>query len=168
MTMTDAFVAKLDRETASTRRALERVPNGRPDWKPHPRSMPLGYLTAMVATMPAWIESMALHPELDVVPTDGSSFAPTSFATTEALVRAFDASIVRGRAALAAVDDAALETTWRMLAAGHLVAETVRHQVISDHFSHWAHHRGQLTVYLRLLEIPVPCLYGPTADEGQF
>jgi len=166
MTTAAAFLGQLDRETPSTRRLLERVPEGRAAWKPHDKSMPLGYLSAMVATMPAWIESMALHPALDVASPDSASFAPTAFDTTDELVAAFDASIARGRAALASVSDSTLSTTWRMLVGGRVVAEEARHQVICDHISHWAHHRGQLTVYLRLLEVPVPCIYGPTADDA--
>ena len=165
MTTAAAFLAQLDRETQATRRLLERVPEGRQAWKPHDRSMPLGYLSAMIATMPAWIESMALHSALDVVSPEGASITPTAFDTTAALVEAFDAAISRGRAALESVSDNTLLTTWQMLVGGRVVVEGARHQVICDHLSHWVHHRGQLTVYLRLLEVPVSCIYGPTADD---
>jgi uncharacterized damage-inducible protein DinB len=168
MTTAAAFLAQLDRETGSTRRLLERVPKGRASWRPHDKSMPLSDLAAMIATMPGWIESMALHPELDLTSPDGATFTSTSFQTTGALVAAFDAAIARGRAALESTSDTALLSTWRMLVGGRVVAQHVRHQVICDHFSHWAHHRGQLTVYLRLLDVPVPCIYGPTADEAGF
>ena len=166
MTTAAAFLAQLDRETGSTRRLLERVPRGWTAWKPHVKSMPLGSLSAMIATMPAWIESMALHPALDVASPDGASFTPAAFDTTRELLEAFDAAIARGRAALESVSDSTLSTTWRMLVGGRVVAEEARHRVICDHFSHWAHHRGQLTVYLRLLDVPVPCIYGPTADDA--
>jgi len=166
MTTAAAFLAQLDREIPGTRRLLARVPEGRAGWKPHDRSMPLGYLSAMIATMPAWIESMALHSALDVASPEGASITPAAFDTTAALVEAFDAAISRGRAALESVSDSTLLTTWRMLVGGRVVAEGARQQLICDHFSHWVHHRAQLTVYLRLLEVPVPCIYGPTADDA--
>ncbi len=168
MLIKDLFVAQLDRETAITKRMLERVPEGDPDWKPHEKSMPFGYLTALVATMPSWIESIAEHAELDVAPKDGSKYAPSSFATNVELLAGFASCVARGRGALVRSTDEHLMTTWRMLAGGHVVAEDPRHQVISDTFTHWAHHRGQLSVYLRLKGVALASIYGPTADDRSF
>ena len=168
MQIKDLFLAQLDREAPVTRRMLERVPEGRPDWKPHEKSMSLAYLSALVATMPSWIESMVNHPELDIAPKDGSKYAPTSFATNRELLEGFESSVVRGRKALADTSDEHLMTHWRMLVAGHVVADNPRHLVVCDTFTHWAHHRGQLSVYLRLNSVPLASIYGPTADEKGF
>jgi uncharacterized damage-inducible protein DinB len=168
MQIKDLFLAQLDRETAITRRMLERVPEGKPDWKPHEKSMPLSYLSALVATMPSWIESIVNDPELDIAPKDGSQYSPRSFAGTKALLEGFEAAVARGRKALANTTDDHLMTTWRLLVAGNKVAEDPRHQVVSDTFTHWAHHRGQLSVYLRLNDVPLASIYGPTADEKGF
>lgn len=165
--LTELFIAELDRESVGTRKALERVPEGKYDWKPHAKSMPLGYLAALVATMPAWIVRMIDDDELDFAPPGGSSrAAPKRLETREDLVRAFDDSIARAKEALARTTDEHLFTSWRLLAGGHVISEHTRYINIRDGvINHLAHHRGQLTVYLRLNEEPVPSLYGPTADE---
>jgi uncharacterized damage-inducible protein DinB len=166
MKMTELFLAQLDREEAGTRRALERVPEGRNDWKPHPKSMELGYLAALVARMPAWIAMTITTDEL--VAESAQSFTPKAMATTRDLMRSLDESIAQGRAALMCTNDDHLMKTWRFVVGGRVVSEQPRHVVLSDIvFSHLAHHRGQLTVYLRLNETPVPAIYGPSADEGK-
>jgi uncharacterized damage-inducible protein DinB len=165
MTMTEFFTAQLDRETPISRRVLERVPEGRPDWKPHEKSMPLGYLATLVATMPLWIAMVVAQDELDLNPPGGSSFRPGEWKTTRDLVQMLEDSAEKARAALAGTTDDHLETPWRLLVSGRVVDENPRRIVISDTFTHLAHHRGQLTVYLRLNGAPVPSVYGPTADE---
>lgn len=168
MQIKDLLLGLFDRETIITRRMLERVPDGDHDFKPHEKSMAFGYLTALVATMPSWIESIANDAELDVAPKDGSKYSQSSFATNADLLKGFDSCVARGRKALAGTTDERLMTTWRMLAGGHVVAEDPRHQVISDTLTHWAHHRGQLSVYLRIKNVPLASIYGPTADERGF
>jgi len=165
MTLTEMFLTQLDREAPGTRRALERVPEGKNDWKPHEKSMPLGYLATMVASMPSWIATMIEWDELDL----SSTPRPPIPETNGDLLRLFDESLAKGRRALRAASEDRLMTTWRMVFDGKVVNEQVRHIAISDGvLSHWAHHRGQLTVYLRLNGAAVPSLYGPTADEGGF
>jgi hypothetical protein len=169
MKLTEFFAAQLDREAVITRRALERVPLDRPDWKPHEKSMPLGYLTQLVAQMPGWIPLAILQDELDLNPPGGSKIKAPDISTREKLLKGFDDSVAQAREALRKTSDEHLTTTrWRLLVAGKVVAENPRHEVVADTFTHLAHHRGQLTVYLRLNDVPVPSIYGPTADEKTF
>lgn len=168
MKMTEFFLAQLERESTGSRRVLERVPEGRPAWKPHEKSMPLGYLATLVATMPSWIAMAITQDELDLNPPGGSGYKPLEWTKTEELILAHDESVARGQAALRETTDEHLMTPWRLLVAGNVVMENPRHVVIADMFNHLAHHRGQLTVYLRLNGAPVPAIYGPSADEKSF
>jgi uncharacterized damage-inducible protein DinB len=168
MKMADLFAAQLEREAEATRRALERVPEGRPDWKPHEKSMPLGYLSTLVATIPGWIATMVTQDELDLAPPGGAGQKPAAPSTNAALLAAHDEAVSRAREALRATSDEHLSTPWRLLVAGQVVLQNARHVMIADTFMHLAHHRGQLTVYLRLNGAPVPAIYGPTADDGRF
>jgi uncharacterized damage-inducible protein DinB len=166
-TITDLLQAELEREAPGTRRMLERVPEGKNDWKPHEKSMPLGYLAGLVATMPGWIAAMIEQDELDV--TSAGEYQTRDWSSRSELLQAFDKALDKARKALAATTDEHLMTSWRMLAGGHAVSEQPRYVAIRDGaLNHLAHHRGQLTVYLRLNEAPVPSLYGPTADEKGF
>jgi uncharacterized damage-inducible protein DinB len=169
MKLTDLFIAELEREGASTRRTLERVPEGQNDWKPHPKSMELGYLAGLVATMPSWIVSMVKQDELDLRAPGAAKFKPGEWKTRADLVASCDASLAEARAALKGTSDEHLLTTWKLVVGGHVVSENPRHLMIRDSvLNHLANHRGQLTVYLRLTEAPVPAIYGPSADEGKF
>jgi len=168
MTITELFKAQLDREVPITRRALENVPEGRPDWKPHPKSMPLGYLSALVAAMPGWVAMAIKQDELDLYPKTGKPNTPLVMSTRRELLQALDESVAKSREALASTNDDFLMTPWRLLVGGKVVMEAPRHAVIEDTFTHLAHHRGQLTVYLRLNEMKVPSIYGPTADDQRF
>ena len=167
MKLTDFFLAQLEREAAHTRLALERVPEGHNDWKPHPKSMPLGYLASLVATMPAWIISMVKQDEFDLQSAEAARFKPLEWRSRSELLAALDAAVAEAREALQSTTDEHLMTSWKFSAGGHLLSESPRHIMINDSvFSHLAHHRGQLTVYLRLNAASVPALYGPSADEG--
>ena len=166
MKLNELYLGELEREAPASRRILERVPDGRSDWKPHEKSMPLGYLATLVATMPGWIDSMVNQDSLDFAPKEPSGYEPPDLRTSRDLVEAFEAALSKGRAALKGTTDAHLMTTWKLLAGGHVVQEQPRYIAIGDGvLNHWSHHRGQLSVYLRLNDVPVPSLYGPTADE---
>ena len=168
MKMTDFFSAQLEREAVGTRRALERVPDGHADWKPHEKSMPFGYLSSLVAMIPSWIAMMVEKEELDLNPPGGSAPRAPAPGDNRELLALFDDSLAKARHALRNASDDHLEKPWRLLVAGNVVAENPRHVMIADTFGHLAHHRGQLTVYLRLLGAPVPAIYGPSADDRSF
>lgn len=169
MKMTELFLAELEREAVGTRHTLERVPEGRNDWKPHEKSMALGYLAGMVARMPAWLATMIAQDEFDMKPKGGSNYKPQELNTKRELLQTFDDSVIEGRKALESTTDEHLLKPWRFLVGGQVVSEQPRHVMLRDAvFSHLAHHRGQLTVYLRLNEASVPAIYGPSADEGRF
>ncbi len=165
MKLTDMFLAELEREVAATRNSVARVPEGKNDWKPHDKSMRLGYLAALVATMPGWIEAIVKDDEIDF--RSPHSYQTQEFAKSRELVQAFDQSMERARKALAGTTDEHLMTNWRLRAGEHIISEQPRYIVIQDNFTHLAHHRGQLTVYLRLTGASVPAIYGPSADEGK-
>jgi uncharacterized damage-inducible protein DinB len=168
MKMTDLFQAQLEAEGKRTRRALERVPEGRDDWKPHDKSMPLARLAMLVARMPSWISMVIAQDQLDLNPPGGSNIDQKPLRTADELVQALDAGVASARAALAGVSDEQLMAPWRLLVSGRTVSEDPRHVVLRDTFAHLAHHRGQLTVYLRLNNVPVPAIYGPSADDTRF
>jgi DinB family protein len=169
MKLTDLFLGELDREGPLTRRALERVPDGRNDWKPHQKSMPLGRLAILVAGMPAWLAMMIDKNEFDLNPPGGSSGSfKTSFSSNAELLKTMDEGVAAARGALQKTTDEHLMKPWRLLVAGKTVAEHPRHVMMRDSINHLAHHRGQLTVYLRLNDVPVPAIYGPSADDQRF
>lgn len=168
MTMTEWFLAELENEAAKSRRVLEQVPAGKREWKPHERSMEFGYLSELVASIPSWVAMAITLDELDIAPKDGPRHKPDPLNTSVELVAALDKAVAQAREALQKTTDAHLATTWRLLAGGHLALEQPRHDVIRDTFLHSAHHRGQMTVYLRLLGSKVPSVYGPTADDRSF
>lgn len=168
MTMTELFLAELEREVPRSRRALEQVPVGKRDWKPHDRSMAFGYLSDLVATMPSWIAMIVRQDELDIAPKDGPQHRPAPSERPAEFVQALDAAAADARAALAGTSDEHLQTRWKLLAGGQVVADVPRHEMIRDTINHWAHHRGQMTVYLRLLDATVPAIYGPSADDRSF
>jgi len=168
MKWTEFFALQLEREAPISKRVLERVPEGRPDWKPHEKSMPLGYLSQLVATIPGWVAMAVLQDELDLKPTGGGGYRPPATDTTARLLAAHDDSVAKALDALRNTTDAHLATPWKLLVAGSVVMEQPRHVVIADAITHLAHHRGQLSVYLRLNGAVVPSIYGPSADDARF
>ena len=164
MKLTDVFLAQLDAEAARTRRALEAVPS-RPDWKPHERSMPLHRLAMLVATMPSWLPIIVDRDELDLA---GSNVDPNPQRTSAELVELHEQAVADARRALTGTTDELLMKPWRLRVSGSVVSEHPKHVVVRDTFTHLAHHRGQLTVYLRLNDAPVPAIYGPSADDARF
>lgn len=167
MNLTEVFIDQLEREVVRTRRALESVPKGKDDWTPHPKSMPLLRLAGLVASMPSWIALIIKQDELELSPPPGQQQYQQP--TVDGLVATLEKAVQDGRAALmATTDDYLLTTNWKLLVQGQVVMEQPRHVVLVDTFNHLAHHRGQLTVYLRLNDCPVPAIYGPSADDKQF
>jgi uncharacterized damage-inducible protein DinB len=164
--ITKLLVAELDRELPGTRRALERVPEGQNDWKPHDKSTTLGYLAGMIASMPGWIVSMVGEDYLDLA--SPGQFGIRVFESTSELLGTFDAAATAGRAALAGTtDEHLLSTTWQLRMNGQVLSQETRYEAIrGGALNHLYHHRAQLTTYLRLNEKPVPSLYGPSADEA--
>ena len=169
MKLTEYLSAELAREVERSRRALQEMPEGKFDWKPHEKSMILGYLANMVATIPMWVTMQINEAELDVAPAPGESkMEQKRLETSAELVEALDKSAAGARAAFEKTTDEHLMTNWRLLARGQVVMEAPRYEMIQDTINHWAHHRGQMTVYLRLLGAKVPAIYGPSADDSEF
>lgn len=166
MRIADAYLAELAGEAPTTLRVLERVPHASLTWRPHATSMSLGQLALHVATLPGQIAGFVSGETLDFSAAAGA--APEAQSRSE-LLEAFASSIEAARTYLAGLtDDRALET-WRLLAGDKELFAAPRASVVrSLLFNHWYHHRGQLLVYLRLLQVPVPSVYGPTADENPF
>ena len=169
MKLTEFLLAELDREVDRSRRALKEVPEGKFDWKPHEKSMILGYLANMVATIPMWITLQINDDELDVAPPPGESkMEQKRLETSAELMEALDKAAAAARAAFEKTTDDHLTSNWKLLAQGNVVMEAPRYEMIQDTINHWAHHRGQMTVYLRLLGAKVPAIYGPSADDKEF
>jgi hypothetical protein len=166
--MNEWFLAQLDSEARRTRHALELVPEGRDDWKPHDKSMPLGRLAMLVAQMPSWISLVIDKDDLDLSPPGGSNVNMTPLRTPAELVQAMEKGVAGARTSLQGATDEHLMKPWRLLMAGKVVSEDPRYVVLRDTFMHLSHHRGQLTVYQRLNGAKVPAIYGPSADEMRF
>lgn len=162
MSIGSSMVPEFDQEMATTRRLLERVPSDKADWKPHQKSFPLGHLAQLVAGMPGWITMTISRPDLDLAAGGrGYSFQPTS-----ELLAQFDKHVGEARTALTASTDASFTEPWSLRMGDRVLSTLPRGVVVRQHINHLVHHRGQLTVYLRLLDVPLPSIYGPTADEG--
>lgn len=161
MSIAETLLPEFDQEMKTTRRVLERVPSDKGEWRPHPKSFPLGHLAQLVSWMPGWITNALEETSLDL------SGAPTyTFEQTETLLDAFDANVRGARAAIAAAQDADLAVMWSLTSGKQVLFSAPRAAIVRQTISHLVHHRAQLGVYLRLLDIPVPSMYGPTADEA--
>lgn len=155
-----SFLAEFDAEMATTRRVLARVPTEKREWKPHPRSFSLGHLTQLVAWMPGWIASALSSPKLDLTQ------APTySYETTPDLVAMFDRNVADARARLQQASEVDMAKDWSLTRGEQVFMTMPRRDMVRQTINHLIHHRGQLTVYLRLVDVPIPMIYGPTADE---
>jgi len=161
MTIADALLPEFDQEMAATRRVLERVPDGNSDWKPHPKSFSVAHLAQLLAWMPGWIGQTLTTTERDLATGEGYSVQ-----RTDALLKAFDDNVRMSRAAIAAAKDPDHTVPWSLKMKGNVLFTLPRGVVVRQHISHLSHHRGQMTVYLRLLDVAVPSIYGPTADES--
>jgi uncharacterized damage-inducible protein DinB len=161
MSIGQSLLPEFDQEMASTRRLLERVPSDQGQWKPHPKSFALGHLAQLVSTMPGWLTRTVRGTEIDLAKSEGYSFQKT-----DTLLEQFDQHVREARAALASAKDADFAVTWSLKQGAQVLFSAPRGTVVRSHINHLIHHRGQLTVYLRLLDVPIPGMYGPTADEG--
>ena len=160
MSFAETLLPEFEQEMASTRRLLERVPSEKGTWKPHPKSFALGHLAQLVSWMPGWIGRTLKEKDLNLAGGPGYSFE-----TTDKLLQGFDRGVQESRDALKAAKDADFGATWSLKHGDKVLFSAPRGVVVRQHISHLAHHRGQLTVYLRLLDVPIPPIYGPTADE---
>ena len=168
MTIGQSMLSEFDNEMQNTRKTLERCPGEKWNWKPHEKSGTLGWLAGHVGTVPEWISMTIKTEELDYAPVNGPAFEPPKISNRKELLAAFDKGSAEARAALAAVSDQELMKGWKLLAGGKEIFTMPRIACIrSMCINHMIHHRAQLTVYFRLLGVPVPGLYGPSADEGQ-
>jgi uncharacterized damage-inducible protein DinB len=164
MVLIEGLLQELEQETQTTRRVLERVPNEHLSWRPHPKARTLGQLALHVATVPAGVAELASRS-----PAQAPDFAEPSPRSASELVPTLEQSIARAKQALGGMDDAALMATWRLMRGDREVLALPRVAFLrSVMLNHWYHHRGQLTVYLRELNVPIPSIYGPSADENPF
>jgi uncharacterized damage-inducible protein DinB len=168
MSIKDFLLAEMNREVDRSHRALEQAPEGKYDWKPHEKSMIFGYLANMVATIPMWIMMQINQDELDIAPKDGGKFEQKKMESSAELIEALEKAAAGAREAFEKTSDEHLNTSWQLKAGGNVVMEAPRHEMIQDTILHWAHHRGQMTVYLRLMGAKVPAIYGPSADDSEF
>ncbi|HEX6465127.1 MAG TPA: DinB family protein [Vicinamibacterales bacterium] len=164
MSIKDSLLPEFDHEMGSTRRLLERIPEAQFGWRPHEKSYSLGALSSHLANIPHWVDAALDAPEFDLATApDARTDSPPSLSD---LLQRFDASVKSARAKLADQTDASLLAPWTLKNGGHEMFTMPRLSVLRSFvLNHVIHHRGQLTVYLRLQNVPLPSLYGPTADE---
>ena len=168
MTIGQTMLSEFDEEMQNTRKVLERCPDEKWNWKPHEKSGTLGWLACHVGTVPEWIAMTINTEELDYAPVDGPSYQPPKIENRAQLLAAFDKASAQARTALAKVSDADMAKGWKLLAGGKEIFTMPRVACIRGMvLNHLIHHRAQLTVYFRLIGVPVPGLYGPSADEAQ-
>ncbi len=160
---TQDLLHELNLEYTATRRCLERIPASLFGYRPHPKSMTLGYLAELVAMMPLWVKFMLVEGEIDL-----ATFPKKEIRDTEALLTCFEENMEAARAALSAANDEALESDFSLKANGQLLYSSKKRTDLGVTLNHWVHHRGQLTVYMRLNDIEVPSIYGPSADDKSF
>lgn len=168
MTIGQSMLPEFDQEMQNTRKTLERVPEDKWNWKPHDKSGTVGWLASHIATMPGWTAMTLNTEQLDYAPVDGPAYQPPKIENRKELLAEFDKNVADARVALAGVSDQEIMKNWTLLAGGKSIFTLPRVACIrSMILNHSIHHRAQLTVYFRLLGVPVPGLYGPSADEGQ-
>jgi len=168
MKISDALLPEFDQEMASTRKVLERCPESKFGWRPHTKSWTMAELATHVANLPDWANETLKKESLDYAPADGSQpYKRAAARSSQELLADFDKNVVSARAAIAETSDEGYAKLWTLLAAGEKIFSIPRIAVLRSFvFNHLIHHRGQLSVYLRLNDVPVPGLYGPSADEA--
>jgi uncharacterized damage-inducible protein DinB len=166
MTLREALLAEFDQEMANTRKSLERVPDDRMEWRPHPKSSTLGRLATHLAEIPSWGATTLDQSSFDLSPPGSAPHQPAFIASQREALDLFDKNVAAARAALAGIEDESLAKPWSLLSGGKTIFTLPRLFVFRSFvLNHTIHHRAQLGVYLRLNDVPVPALYGPSADE---
>ena len=160
MTIGESLLPEFDQEMATTRRVLERVPSENGEWRPHPKSFPIAHLAQLVATMPGWLPRIVGDTHIDLAAGGGYTIEKT-----ETLLAQFDELVAAARASFQKARDQDFDVPWSLKMGEQVLFTLPRRDVVRQTINHLVHHRGQLTVYLRLLDVPVPSIYGPTADE---
>lgn len=160
MSIADMLLPEFDQEMASTRKCIERVPTDKGEFKPHPRSFSLGHLTQLISGMPGWITNAVTQTALDL-----SGYPEYSYEETDDLLKTFDRNVKDARQAIASARDSDYNVNWSLKRGEQIFFTAPRGVIVRQTINHLVHHRGQLTVYLRLIDIPVPSIYGPSADE---
>jgi uncharacterized damage-inducible protein DinB len=169
MKLSEMMLPEFDHEMANTRKTLERVPDEKLDWKPHEKSFSLGGLATHLANIPSWTANTFDQDELDIAPPGAPPFRLEQAKSRSELLKAFDKNVAAARAALAGASDASWQGSWSLLNGGNKIFTLPRTAVMRGFvMNHLIHHRAQLGVYLRLLDVPVPSIYGPSADESGF
>lgn len=163
MSIAAAFIKELDMETPATRKCLERIPESKWSFKPHPRSMVMSDLVQLVAEIPQWITHIAQDSEIDL-----ATYPHPKFTTTKEVVKHLDESLANAKKALSKLSDKDFNKQFQLKANDKVLSTEVAFDTITNTINHWVHHRGQLTVYMRLNDIAVPSIYGPSADENPF
>jgi len=163
ITFAESFVEELNAEVPASRKCLERIPEKLFSWKPHPKSMEMGYLSLLVAEIPSWITHMIRNPDIDF-----ATFKHYQPKTTQDLVNHLDQNVEEAKKALSEVKEGALAANFDFKGNGKVMFSSTKRQSLESIINHWVHHRGQLTVYMRLNDIAVPSIYGPSADERNF
>ena len=168
MTIGQTMLGEFDQEMQNTRKVLERCPDEKWNWKPHDKSGTVGWYAGHIATMPGWTAVTLNTEQLDYAPVDGPAYTPPKIENHNQALAEFDKNVAEARAALAGISDAEMVKGWKLLAGGKEIFTMPRVACIRGMvLNHLIHHRAQLTVYFRLIGIPVPGLYGPSADETQ-
>jgi uncharacterized damage-inducible protein DinB len=166
MSYSEMILPEFDQEMAKTRKVLERVPEDKLSWRAHPKSNTISWNANHLAEIPGWVEGMLTKPSWDIAPTGGQSYQSPKLATRQEILNLFDRNVAAARKAIAAVKDEEMTKQWSLLQAGKPIFTMPRAVVIRNFvLSHLIHHRAILCVYLRLNDVPVPGMYGPSGDE---
>lgn len=168
MSISEILLPEFDQEMQNTRKLLECVPEDKPDYKPHEKSMTMARLAGHVAELPGWAVNTVNTSELDLTPASGETFKACIMTSRQQLLEVFDKNVAEARSAIAGATDEHLHQIWSLIYKGHKVLEMPRAAVLrSVVMNHIIHHRAQLGVYLRLNNVAIPGMYGPSADEGR-
>ena len=167
MSIAEAVLPEFDQEMANTRRVLERVPDQHKDWTPHPKSFPLGGLAIHLCNLPSWTTVTLKQTEIDMNPPGGPAFTPPVYTNRAEALKMFDSNVKVAREAITSSSDADFMINWALKNEGKTLFSLPRVVVLRSFvLNHMIHHRGQLTVYLRLKDVPLPAIYGPSADDS--